>query len=253
MPDAIPDALDRILREASASPPGSMLAVFDLDSTLFDLRARIEHILVDFAHDPVQQGRYPAACAALLGVRIERRDWGLAEPLGRLGLKESEHAELFADLRSHWAERFFSNDHLHRDMPLPGAGEFVRRLLGLGVDVLYLTGRDVERMLPGTIASLKACQFPLDGERARLRLKPVAGLDDAHFKADVLEREQKTYGRIWFFENEPVNLRVARERLPKIELVLIDTNHSGREQPWPELATIPHFTVDLPAPQSPRK
>lgn len=240
------DLLHSILTEAS-SAASPILAVFDLDSTLFDLRARIQEILYDFARDPAHQERHPDPCRKLLQVRIERKDWGLGEPLARVGLLESEHPALFEELRSHWSFRFFSDDYLHRDLPLAGAVEFVQELARAGGHILYLTGRDEPRMLSGTLASLSAWNFPLSPPESRLLLKPDAALDDAEFKAEILAVECARYGRVWFFENEPVNLRAARKRCPAVRLVFVDTNHSGREQPWPELDSIPHFETDLEA------
>lgn len=248
------DVLHEILKDAARAVRANQrpLAVFDLDSTLFDLRPRITEIVLDFARDPGNSARYPAACARLLDFSLERRDWGLATPLGRLGLDEREHAEFFHELHAHWSRRFFSDSDLHRDDLVPGALEFVQELRRIGADILYLTARDVPRMWAGTVETLRARGFPLDDEhrmpgpgRARLILKPDESLDDPQFKAEVIAQERKTHDPIWFFENEAINLREAIALTPDVRLIFVDTNHSGRVEPWPELTSIAHFETDL--------
>ena len=243
------DALRDILRAAErCSQSGkSSLAVFDIDSTLLDLRPRIHEILQAFARDPAQRAKYPVACAALATTRLQRKDWGLDEPLRRVGLQTPEHDAFFSDLQAHWSRWFFSVDYLEHDELIGGALGFTHALHSVGANILYLTAREEGRMLGPTEAQLRKWKFPLDAPRARLRLKPDGAPDDAEFKADALVEECARHERIWFFENEPVNLMAARRRCPQVELVFVDTNHSGREEPWDALTTIPHFEADFSA------
>lgn len=223
------------------------LAVFDLDSTLYDLTERVQKIVESFADDPKMRKKYPHQCESLLTARIHPQDWGIREGLSRAGLLESQHPEFFKDLHDHWVYCFFSNAYLHEDMPLPGAVEFVQALENENAHIMYLTGRDVDRMWDGTEASLRAWKFPLDREHTRLVLKPKPEMDDARFKLEVIQAALKTYPQIWLFENEPVNLNIVQKHCPSVKLVFIETTHSGREQVAPELARIPHFETDLAA------
>ena len=248
VPGADKHVLQRILTEArehrlSGRP---FLAVFDLDSTLFDLTLRVSKIMDDFAADPAFQNAFPAECELLKKAQVLRTDWGIAEALGRLGLTDSKHANFCRELHRYWAAAFFSNDYLHHDQPLPGAVDYVAKLSRIGADLMYLTGRDTARMYEGTEKSLRETGFPLGpAERAQLVLKPAAGMNDAEFKVSVLKEALARYDKIWLFENEPVNLNLVARNCPAIGLVFIESTHSGREQVAGTLDKIPHFEVDM--------
>lgn len=227
------------------SQTGSCLIVFDLDSTLYDLALRVTAILHRFAKSPEKQALFPEECSRLLDVEIQRGDWGLHEPLNRIGTTKSQYPKFWDDVHRAWADGFFSNEFLSHDRPLPGAVRFVEDVLKIGSDVIYLTGRDVARMGTGTEASLRETGFPLDGERSRLILKPQAGMDDAQFKADVMEDLQSSYRHLWLFENEPVNINAVSKRCPDVRMVFIDTCHSGLETPPDYTATIDHFEISI--------
>lgn len=239
------NVLTRILDEASRAKTKQIpfLAVFDLDSTLFDLTLRMCRIVDAFADDPKFQHRYPGDAEKLKSLPIKPSDWGLSEALGRVGINKETHADLYRDLHTHWAECFFSDNFLHHDEPLPGSVDYVKRLRAAGAEIMYLTGRDVPRMLEGTKRSLRERGFPLDEPGIELRLKPVAEWDDAEFKVDVLRESAHRFGQIYLFENEPVNLNLVAEKLPDIALVYIDSCHSGREEVSPTLDRIEHFEV----------
>lgn len=223
------------------------LAVFDLDSTLYDLTARVQKIIEAFANAPENRKKYPEACEILLTARVHPQDWGIKEGLGRAGLHEAGHPEFFRDLHTHWLYYFFHNAYLGEDQPLPGAVEFVQALERENAHIMYLTGRDLGRMHDGTVESLGAWKFPLGRERTRLVLKPKPEMNDARFKLDVIRDSLKTYRHVWLFENEPVNLNIVQRHCPEVNLVFIETTHSGREQAGPDLARIPHFETDLAA------
>jgi hypothetical protein len=241
--------LIRILREAElTSRQGDrFLAVFDLDSTLFDLTLRVSKILDAFAADPTWREKYPLQCEILDQVQVHRTDWGITESLARAGLYHDDHPAFFRDIHDFWAKCFFSDDFLHHDEPLPGAVDFVNGLRSRGAHIMYLTGRDVPRMMKGTRESLAARGFPIEGDDIQVILKPEAKLDDAQFKRDVLREALGTYRRVWLFENEPVNLNLVARELPQIGLVYIVSTHSGREECAAELARIEHFEVDAEA------
>jgi hypothetical protein len=239
------NVLERILKEASDARESRtpFLAVFDLDSTLFDLTIRMCRIVDAFSEDPKFQHRYPRECELIRRLPVHSSDWGLGEALARVGITAESHHEFYRDLHQHWATCFFSDSFLHHDEPLPGAVDFVRSLRSVGAEVMYLTGRDVPRMLDGTRRSLRERGFPLDEPGVELRLKPVAEWDDAEFKVDVIRECAHRFGRIYLFENEPVNLNLVAEELPDVRLVYIDTCHSGREDVSPTLDCIKHFEL----------
>lgn len=186
-------------------------------------------ILDDFAAEPTYRGLYPDLCVRLGDVRIAKSDWGIREGLERTGFSESENREFWRDLHDFWTARFFAAAHLHRDVPIPGAVEYVQAVLARGAHIMYLTGREQELFLSGTRQSLRDLGFPVEHERVRLVLKPHAKIADAEFKVEVLRHELPIRSEIWLFENEPVNLNLMRRECPAVHLVLIESAHSGLE------------------------
>lgn len=241
------DVLKRILHDAREARDRDLrfLAVFDLDSTLFDIKERQRKIVLSFAQNPENQKLWPEETSALAKFELESSDFGIRKGLQRAGLLRDKHEGFIEALMKYWELWFFHNDFLEHDTPLPGAVEFVKALEALDADLMYLTGRDVPRMLDGTISSLKAIGFPIDKDHVELVLKPKPEIDDALFKSDVIKKVARRYHYVWLFENEPVNLNLIARESPKVKLVYIDSCHAGLEQLRDELDTIKHFEVDL--------
>lgn len=205
------------------------LAVFDLDSTLFDVGPRLKKILHDFAAHPEFQKKFPEACALLALAETQRTDWGIKDAVMRAGLGDHS-TDLHNALRDFWKQKFFSNEYLHFDVPYDGAVEFVQKVQELNCDIAYLTGRDVARMGPGSREVLEKWAMPLNDQNAQLILKPQKGMDDAAFKSDwFAEIPENKYTKIWFFENEPVNVNLVRSVHKHIEIVFFDSTHSRQQ------------------------
>lgn len=221
-----------------------VLAVFDLDSTLFDVSPRLTRILADFADVPEYQKKFPESVKLLKGLQTERSDWGIKQALIRAGL-DSHHPDFHAAIKQFWVEHFFSNEYLDYDVPYEGAVDFVQKIFSLGCQIAYLTGRDVARMGVGSRAVLLKWNFPLDDDKAQLVLKPLKGMDDAEFKANWFTAlPQNTYHKIWFFENEPVNVQLLRERHPEVEILFFSSTHSGKAPVPTDLPHIFHFLIN---------
>lgn len=218
------------------------LAVFDLDSTLFDVGPRLQKVLEHFAADPANGIRFPEQVKHFSKLKVQPGDWGVKDALIRAGL-DGHHPEFQVAMRDFWRARFFSNEYLDFDVPYPGAAEYVRRLADLGARVVYLTGRDVVRMGAGSETVLRKWNFPL-GERAELVLKPHREMDDALFKTNwFLALTEDRYEDVWFFENEPVNINRMRLEAKHVEIVFFDSTHSRKEQPPVDLPRIMHFLL----------
>lgn len=224
------------------------LAVFDLDSTLFDVGPRLEKILSDFASLPEAQKKFPAQIPFFKEMRVEKKDWGIKDALIRAGL-DGHHPEFQESLRDFWRRTFFSNEYLEHDVPYPGAVEYVQALYQEGAEIVYLTGRDVARMGEGSKRVLEKWQFPVNDSNARLELKPSREMDDAAFKTEwFLALPEGQYGSIWFFENEPVNVNSmlvkASHMNPPVEIIFFDSTHSRREEAPEDLPRIMHFLLE---------
>ena len=220
------------------------LVVFDLDSTLFDVSLRLERVLLNFAKVPAHQSRFPEQIQYFKNIQILKKDWGIRQILVRAGL-EGHHNEFQDCVREYWIKHFFSNEALEHDIPYPGAPEFVQSLAAAGAEIIYLTGRDVHRMGEGSKKFLLHWGFPLDEKNQQLILKPHRSLVDAKFKKDWFGSLPKDkYQKIWFFENEPVNIHLIRKKHPEVEIIFFDSTHSGEASTPDDLPRILHFLLD---------
>ena len=214
-----------------------MACVFDLDSTLFNVSARTQKIIDEFAESHESR---------LKGVEILHTDWGLRESLFRAGFHANENPEMHTTLRDFWVERFFSNEYLHYDLPYEGAVSFVQRLAQTTCEIHYLTGRDVKRMGTGTREVLEKWGFPI--KEHNVHLKPDRSLDDHTFKVDFMIQKfpQNQFDHIYFFENEPVNINALSAQRKDIHIVYLDTTHSRREDVQVPVSVIKNFTLPPP-------
>jgi hypothetical protein len=219
------------------------LVVFDLDSTLFDVGPRLERILTDFAKIPDFQKRFPDQIQHFKNIKFERRDWGIKNMLIRAGL-DHHHPEFEEAVRDFWREHFFSNEYLKYDRPYAGAVKYVQSLAEAGAELAYLTGRDVHRMGTGSEQVLRDWDFPLS-ERAQLVLKPHRSMDDALFKKDWFNSlPVGQFAKVWFFENEPVNIRLIQECNLDIDIIFFDSTHSGKAATPENIPAIMHFLLE---------
>ncbi|RME14139.1 MAG: HAD family hydrolase [Bdellovibrio sp.] len=223
-----------ILQAAKEST--SLLVVFDLDSTLFDVSPRSQKILQDCSQDSEFQALFPEEWPLLHKVQVRPTDWGIRESLLRSPIKA--HLSFFEHVQKFWKKHFFSDTYLHLDRPYPGAVPFVQSIYNAGAHIIYLTGRYQTRMMHGTVQSLKKHGFPLEENMENLIMKPSESEKDETYKVEVLKTLEKQYSRIWFFENEPVIIQHTLRQCPSINIVFMDTVHSGRTTPPENLLRI---------------
>ena len=228
------------IREHRARVP---VAVFDLDSTLFSTQERNFAILQEFA------GRHgaPRELGALLG-RLSSADmrWNCMDDLRRHGFADED---TLTELRRFWFLRFFRDEYLDHDIPLPGAVEFVRDVHAAGALVYYLTGRDEPNMGRGTRKSLAAHGFPLEEERVQVRLKPFFEESDLAFKRRVLTELSAAGEVLAAAENEPENANMFYAAFPGAHVFLLETVHSPDPPPLAEgIHRLKDFTRTRPSP-----
>jgi hypothetical protein len=220
-----------------------VLHVFDLDSTLFDVSPRIQQILYDFADLPEIQRQFPESVKILRTIKTQRNDWGIKQAVIRAGL-DQEHPDFHEALKNFWLQHFFSNEYLEYDTPYEGAVPFVQKVHTFGSDIIYLTGRDTARMGIGSEKVLSKWKFPL-GRQAQLILKPEKGMDDARFKSDwFLNVPKDQYGKLYFYENEPVNVHLVGAEHPHVDIVFFDSTHSGKAEAPTHHPTLKDFLMD---------
>ncbi len=225
---AIVSILGEILERARATPRAVM--VFDLDSTLFSTQHRNHTILLEFV---AIVGAPQDLARVVSSIGPGDMGWNMIDDLRRRGFT---HEPTLQRLRGFWRDRFFRDEYLRHDLPLPGAVRYVCDVHATGATIFYLTGRDEPGMGRGTRASLSNHGFPLAGERIRLRLKPRFDEDDLVFKRRVVAEIRDTGDVVGVFENEPVNANLFAEAFPTAQVVFLETVHSP--DPPPLLPTI---------------
>lgn len=248
------EILAKMMSAAAAKDPRErVLAVFDLDSTLFDVGPRFEKVLLDFTLQKNFNEQFSDFKEIFRNIKVIKGDWGLKDVVERAGREHFSTQKIepqkIQNFRRHltefWTEKFFTNEYLEFDVPYRGATQFVNSIAETNSDIVYLTGRDTQRMGLGSLKVLKKWGFPVDTEQHQLVLKPHKDIDDALFKHDWFAAlPQGKYSQIWFFENEPVNIHLIRQSLPHIQIVFFDSTHSQQAHPPEDLPWIQDFHWD---------
>lgn len=222
-PDPIHRKVLHKVLEAAKTHGARGIAVFDLDSTLFDNRPRQARILREYG---VARGiEELAACQPA----HYADGWDMIEAMVACGLTRERAEALFPDAKEFWRERFFSSPYCPDDLPIDGAAAFVRGVWEAGATVAYCTGRH-EPMREGSIESLRLGGFPVpEGERVTLIMKPSFDVTDDDFKRMAHGRLRELGTVIAAFDNEPIHINDYHRSFPEAHVVHLATDHSGRE------------------------
>lgn len=213
------------------------VVLLDLDDTLLSTARRHLRILREFAASPGTRAGGFREALARLGPRELR--YSIADTARAAGVTDEE---ILKELRGFWFDRFFRNEYLGEDPPVPGAPEYCRELREAGVRLAYLTGRD-EAMREGTLSALRRHGFPLPDElETFLLLKPRFDAPDLEFKQAALRRVAALGEAAGGFENEPAHVNLFQETFPPALMVLVETKHSGKPiEPLPAILRIRDF------------
>ena len=232
------EVLERV--DASIARDVLPLVVFDLDSTLFTTAPRNLRILREFAARGA--GRWPEVEVVVASLAVGDIGWGIDACLRERGLTDGS---MLRELRAFWRPRFFSDEYLATDLPVPGAVEFVTACHDRGAMIYYLTGRHVGGMEIGTVRALAAHGFPYWRGRCVLHLKPSSAMGDRAFKDDALADVRSYRGHVVAtFENEPGNANAFLRAFPEALHFLMRTVHSpDAEAPAPELLPSDDFRL----------
>lgn len=220
--------------------------VFDLDSTIFDVKPRTLRILKEFALTPRAREISPALADWSLSLNAHRLLYTLEESAvaNKVPSADGKAEAFLKEAFQYWLKRFFTHSFVTTDYATPGAVDFVNRVVDLGAVAVYLTGRDWPGMGRGTQTMLEYCGFPVDPRCTELIMKPNSGLDDAEFKDEAL-RELRTEGNaVALFDNEPANFHVFEKNFPEAWLVFFHSNCSSKEaKPVKRLYKIENFLL----------
>lgn len=238
------DILEQV--RASYNKQERPMVIFDVDGTLLDNRTRIQQILVEYSDAELKKAR-PEEAKLIREISTDKIEYRVADTLKGIGIDDSgiiNNAMVF------WGERFFTDDYLRHDVPTPGAVDFVRTLYSSGAKIVYLTGRDTERQLLGTVRALREKGFPIGIQGTELIMKPTPQTQNAMFKQRVTNY-LRHYGKVVAtFDNEPGNINVYRRAFGKAICVLFQAKHSSDSPPLlPNITELVSFEkIPEPAP-----
>ena len=194
------------------------MVVFDLDGGVFDNRARTAQILREYADAELRTAR-PDAAQRLTALPISTIGYMLTDTLSRAGVTEPavvNNAAVF------WSQRFFVDDYVKYDEPVPGAVAFVRSLYSNGARIVYVSSRDVPRQLTGTVKALRDHGFPIGIAGTELILKPTQQTPDATFKQQLVTYLRQ-YGKvIATIDTQPANANDYKRVFPDAEAILLN-------------------------------
>lgn len=229
--DAIVEQVNRESRARIRGGGKPVKVIFDLDSTIFDVKPRSLRILKEFAQTKRAHE-----------ISSEIAEWSLSLPGFKLlyTMEESARAnnipggepkakEYMKEAFRYWLDRFFTHQYVTMDHPTPGAVDYANRIVDAGGTAVYLTGRDWPGMGRGTVAMLEHFGFPVHPSVAEMILKPYAGLDDSEFKDEALRELRITSSAVALFDNEPANFHVFEKNFPEAWLVFYHSNCSTKE------------------------
>ncbi|OVE82683.1 hypothetical protein BVY03_00290 [bacterium K02(2017)] len=228
--------LNSVIEQAKSTPKA--VAVFDLDSTLFDNRPRLVALYNEFGSINNIHKLYKVKAEDFWG-------WSRISGLKKAGLNEQEINTVETSFKVFFKQNFFTSEYVIFDTALPGAAEYVQKLYNLGCTIVYLTGRG-EQMRSGSIYNLERFNFPIKQKKTILLMKPKKFA--ANPKTDDKSKEininkVKNLGTvIAVFDNEPSHINKYAENFPQSTVVWVDTDHSPKKiKPLASLPVVQGF------------
>lgn len=199
----------------------SSSVIFDLDGTLYDNRPRTAFILREIAEQ---------FCDKIPGLsriadqftNLNLMEYSLHKTLKNFGI---EHELEIDFIQKEWEKRFFSDDHQQFDVPLPGAKQYVDLVHQAGGTIIYLTGRDMKRMLVGTTVSLRQYGLPVGIVGTMIIQKQDLSESDESFKVSTVDYIRRLGSVVGIFENEPANINLLKNHFPESECFFVRTQH----------------------------
>ncbi len=235
------DIFETIESRIRALPAGSprALLLLDIDDTLIDCRHRKRQVFLDFVAQGKVLKQFPVACDTLSRITQQEIEYRVADNLKKVGIDEPSFAE---QLLQFWLDHYFTYPYLIQDIAFPGAVSFVNKCYQRGLGLVYLTGRDLPGMGPGTFAAMKKLGFPCEQPHIHFLLKPDPKIPDLGFKISALEDVAALGPVVAAFENELSNLNAMALRYPTAAMYWRNTLYApSPPPPHPHVEVLAHF------------
>ena len=216
----------------------STIVIFDLDGTLFDNRTRNIYILREIAE------QYTHKVPGLANIVDRFTDlslikYSLTETLNNFGITHELEIDF---IRKEWEKRFFADSYQRFDVPLPGSKIYVDQLHQAGATIIYLTGRDIQRMLVGTTESLRQYGLPVGIIGTMIIQKQDLSESDETFKVSTVQYIKRSGKVVAVFENEPANINLLHAHFTEAQYFFVETQHKPDA---PDLLVKSHHIIDF--------
>jgi hypothetical protein len=193
---------------------GRPIVVFNIDGTILDNSPRSLAILKDFvAENPGAAAEIADSVNALAPAEV---DYYVIDTLQKCGLRNLFLLE--AALRF-WADNFFTARYTALDMPTQGAVDFIREIHDAGALIVYISGRNQETMLAGTVESLRASGFPVGTSRTLMILSPAGAEAARLFKRHAYGEITRMGKVVGAFDDEVEEVVTMKRHWPRAEVV----------------------------------
>lgn len=224
--------LNLIHDRAAACKHKPPACVFDLDGTLFDVGPRTLGIVKQWLNSEHAKDFSPDLLQVMQGFHYDHLGYSLAHLFDNSGLslEDTQTKQAFLSVEKMWKNIFFSGEAVvEYDQLFQNGREFLQAIQSLGIVLVYLTGRSVNRMYAGTLEQLQKFSLPM--EKYELILKSDPKQEDHLFKAEEIKKLTERFEVVGNFENEYGNLAHMSFESPQAIHVIMDTQHSGRHAP----------------------
>ncbi len=202
--------------------------VFEIDGPLLDDRARTLQILREYSDRDLKTAR-PELAKIIAGLTVANIKPSLGATLAAAGITEEavvNNASVF------WSQRFFDEDYMKHDTANPAAVRFVRELYSAGARIVYVSSRDAQRQLVGTIKTLRDSGFPVGIQGSEVILRPVAQLQEPVFRQQLTSYLRLSGKPLAVFDSEPSSANIYRRAFDDATCVIYGR---GREPNPPPL------------------
>jgi hypothetical protein len=230
--------LDTIVERVTKSQAAhkNPVVIFDLDETLFRVTDRTRRILQDWSGHLAS--KYAPVREKIFHLDPERMPEGLS---AALDLVEVTDPGLRKSAQRFWGLFYYTNRYLGNDGVIPGAVAYVRAIRDSGARIIYLSGRDEERVKWGTQSALKKWHFPLADESAELHMRPNRKVADLKFKQQEIAKIRPLGEVVAAFTHQAVDANLLKQAFPDAMVVRVDRTGAAAPASNPGILTIANY------------
>jgi phosphoglycolate phosphatase-like HAD superfamily hydrolase len=186
-------------------------AVFDIDDTLADTRARTLALAKQW-----DQQNHTHHFDRLTLAQVAHNGFDTAAAMQLPGPAEQAFSQW-------WETAFWDGANFHLDAPIPSMVELVKQAKAAGAEIVYLTGRIADRR-DATADELERFGLP---DAGNVCCKPDLTVRTIPFKADWLAQSERDGRHVAFFATESRKDVAGLQKLGDCQCLLLQNHFSG--------------------------